>query len=205
MGACTFHVVATGSTPEDAFRRAGNEDRYENGHDPYSGGIGMKRRFILLRDTHADVLRLAERAIARARARSPWLVEQFQRVEARLRAAPEAGPAVLARALIDLQDERVDDPWGPAGCLVLSEPAPGRPLTQDEACAAARLKWGVDVTVEACPDNGSAVATVIRVTRPGGSQERAAVASAHGPSLEAARGALFDAPGRYLFFGWAKE
>lgn len=47
MGATNFWHTANGKTPEEAFRNARQEARYEHGHGGYSGTIAEKNSFVL--------------------------------------------------------------------------------------------------------------------------------------------------------------
>lgn len=92
MGANTFHnyvrrpvIAADAPSPQLAFDRLCDDDRYENGHS-YSGGIGMKQYF-----THITTVGSAK----------------------------EAG--ALADNLIEDSDPRIDDKWGPAGCITITD------------------------------------------------------------------------------------
>ncbi len=92
MGACTFMQMAIGSSARQAFEEACAQSRCEAEANPdfdghgYTGGIGEKSCFIMIPLPH-----------------------DFD---------PEA-PGALGREaqkLIDAEDPRIDDKYGPAGC-----------------------------------------------------------------------------------------
>lgn len=84
MGAYSFGNFGTGKSANEVFKSLAEQDRHENGHE-YSGGIGMKRSFVVI-----DV-------------------------------PSGKDPVQFANDLIDAGDARVDDKWGPAGCVKVSE------------------------------------------------------------------------------------
>lgn len=132
MGANTFIHIAEGRTADEAFDRARDDARYEHGHGGYSGSIAEKDRFVMIDDDGRAIKALATRAIKRERraikayremghrarydvAHHRAMLKQYQAVKraARVRMTP----VQIADALIDLDDPRVDDKWGPAGCI----------------------------------------------------------------------------------------
>ena len=85
MGAQQFVVIENGTSATDAFRRAVEHAKWENGGGGYSGTIAEKTSFVRI-------------------------------------ACPEGvDPVEHARALLDADDERVDDKWGPAGCIEVGD------------------------------------------------------------------------------------
>jgi|13_taG_2_1085334.scaffolds.fasta_scaffold05799_7 hypothetical protein len=63
MGACSFSLtfdVTTEKRFAKAFHAAADEDRYENGNDPYRGTIGQKRGWVMLSSTPVSKTRLEE-------------------------------------------------------------------------------------------------------------------------------------------------
>lgn len=85
MGAQTFTHTAKGTSAEEAFHRAVEEARCENGHGGYTGTIAEKDSFVTI-------------------------------------PLPEGRkPKEYARELIDEDDERIDDKWGPAGCIKVAD------------------------------------------------------------------------------------
>lgn len=210
MGACTFYETARGRSPEEAFQEAGDRHRHEYGHTSYSGGIGMKRGFVVIPDGREALLSKVEAAVARARRDNPHMVEHLERTLAALRADAAPAPEVLADALLDTDDVRVRDPWGPAGCIILRKADTVRPLSTAQALKLAREKWGEGVELETRRYKGGGEAAAWRPqTSPGafayGHPARECVARVHGASVPLARGALFAEAGTFLFFGWAKQ
>lgn len=94
MGACTFTDVAKGSTAKEAFENATSDARYEHGHGGYTGTIAEKHSFTIIPFT------------------SPSGAEK---------GTPEFRKEVgrYADQLIEDDDYRVTDKWGPAGCIDL--------------------------------------------------------------------------------------
>lgn len=87
MGADVFMNRGRGKDAKDAFRKIIEEDQYENGHRSYSGTISQKRDFVTI--TVPGVQGLPTPEVA----------------------------ASYANKLIDDEDRRIDDKWGPAGCI----------------------------------------------------------------------------------------
>jgi hypothetical protein len=84
MGACDFAVVARGKDAKDAFSRAVQDARYENGHGGYTGTIAEKHDFINVGT-----------------------------------AITEDAAFKRSQELLDADDKRISDKWGPAGCIVI--------------------------------------------------------------------------------------
>jgi hypothetical protein len=87
MGAETFEQWGTGKTAKEAFKSAYDEACYDFGHRGYTGSMAEKDDFVLISAPH------------------PINVANDEEVEE------------YARKLVDECDERVDDKWGPAGCI----------------------------------------------------------------------------------------
>jgi hypothetical protein len=82
MGATTFMTLASGATPQEAFKRAVAQAQYDHGHDGYSGTLAEKYNFAIVGEA-ADI----------------------------------HTAQIMADRMIDDEDPRIDDKWGPAGCL----------------------------------------------------------------------------------------
>lgn len=97
MGATEFMARAEGVDATSAFRAAREEAAWEHGHGGYTGTIAEKQTFAMIRVP--DVVGL-----------------------------PTAAAAVAyARHLIDEDDRRIRDKWGPAGCIeYVNDVAPGK-------------------------------------------------------------------------------
>lgn len=87
MGACTFAVVEKGKSAQDAFDRATAGARYEYGHGGYTGTIAEKDEFVMIKPDQDT---------------TNWLNVDFSN---------------FADKLIEHEDPRIDDKWGPAGCI----------------------------------------------------------------------------------------
>jgi hypothetical protein len=92
MGACTFGVRRKGETAREAFSAAVSDAQHENGHGGYSGTIAEKSTFVMI---DAGTPPEGEDPVR-------WRVRQ-------------------AGDLLDRGDPRVDDKWGPAGCVKLGD------------------------------------------------------------------------------------
>jgi hypothetical protein len=92
MGAETFSQVAHGKTAQDAFNTAQEQARYDYGHAGYTGTIAEKCDFIMLKV-------------------SPEKLEE-------LKAKPYC---YYDYSGDDPLWEKVDDKWGPAGCIDLQD------------------------------------------------------------------------------------
>ena len=92
MGADVFFTRATGSDANAAFASEVDDASYESGHGGYTGTIAEKHSFVLI-------------AV-------PDTFEASQPdVDARARR--------YAESLIEASDPRVNDKWGPAGCIAV--------------------------------------------------------------------------------------
>ena len=87
MGACTFAVVEKGKSAQDAFDRATADARYEYGHGGYTGTIAEKDEFVMIKPDQDA---------------TTWNEGEF---------------FAYAYMLIEADDPRIDDKWGPAGCI----------------------------------------------------------------------------------------
>ncbi len=100
MGANTFETKAKGKTSELAFRAAVDGAAWDYGHGGYTGTIAEKHSFVLIRDTPQSIA-----------AKLPANEEELRHrlFSGDVTAIPEA--------LICLGDPRINDKWGPAGCV----------------------------------------------------------------------------------------
>lgn len=90
MGANTFYAEAEGATAQDAFSKAVDDAAFEYGHGGYTGTIAEKDTFTMIEvpaSYKPDALTLFYRACS------------------------------YAVDLLEERDRRVDDKWGPAGCI----------------------------------------------------------------------------------------
>lgn len=90
MGACDFYYTETGKTAQEAFGKAVSQAQWEHGHGGYTGTIAEKHDFVEIRERLDPALPVRERlALARA----------------------------VAHKMVGDGDRRIDDKWGPAGCI----------------------------------------------------------------------------------------
>ena len=113
MGASEFYVVASGKTAQDAFRAARDAARGDSeGEEGYSGTIYEKDYFVMVDDK-------PEAVAARVRAKMPESSDRARRLEQL--ADPKKAARAVAGALVDLEDQRIDEKTGPAGCIPMGE------------------------------------------------------------------------------------
>jgi hypothetical protein len=93
MGASTFLNIAKGKTAQEAFTTAREQALYDYGHSGYSGTIAEKSSFVVVPFKGNSELRTDN-------------IKEARR---------------FADGLIDAGDPRIDDKWGPAGCIDLGE------------------------------------------------------------------------------------
>jgi hypothetical protein len=93
MGACTFFTDAAGATAQEAFDKAVSDAAWECGHGGYTGTIAEKQEFVVIPcPILSSISADAQRSVAMG----------------------------YAQGLIESGDPRVDDKWGPAGCIQYS-------------------------------------------------------------------------------------
>lgn len=90
MGATTFMQESKGRSAAEAFSQARERALHQHGHSGYSGTIAEKDEFVVIA-MPAD-----------------WMPDETDRAKAAKK---------YADALIDAEDKRVNDKWGPAGVL----------------------------------------------------------------------------------------
>lgn len=100
MGADTFMVTADGNTAKQAFDDAVDDALYEYGHGGYTGTIAEKDSYLHI-------------SLPQGLRKNPPL----EKITA------------YAEDLIEKCDSRIDDKWGPAGCLLVKQGADGEPNT----------------------------------------------------------------------------
>lgn len=94
MGAATFVNVTEGKDANQAFAKARDAAAWENGHGGYTGTIAEKREFVMI-DPAKDGADTTD-----------WSQVNYEE---------------YAYSLVNEGDPRVDDKWGPAGCIQLSD------------------------------------------------------------------------------------
>ena len=116
MGGTTFFTHGEGKTPEEAFKAARDKALYDYGHRGYTGTIAEKTSFVVIKDTLEDVKKRVTQRLSQAR--DSWEKSGLERLLKSMERI-KAPHAQVAEALIELCDPRVDDKWGPAGCIKL--------------------------------------------------------------------------------------
>ncbi|MBD3262054.1 MAG: hypothetical protein GF334_10390 [Candidatus Altiarchaeales archaeon] len=140
MGADTFFVRVKGKTARDAFREAVEDARHWSGHGGYTGTIAEKSDYVMITPNTARLQEhfKAELRVERQRLRelrksthihNQWNIELCEKRIKDL--APKARrkrhtPDEVANALIDMDDRRICDKWGPAGCIDLTPKLTGK-------------------------------------------------------------------------------
>lgn len=127
MGADEFVIMASGRTAAAAFNSAVREAKYENGHGGYTGTIAEKHSFVMIDDTAQNVIARLDKKAAKPfnKTENEWQSEESHAREAefakKLADALRRDPKdyrLIARALLnELDDPRVSDKWGDAGCI----------------------------------------------------------------------------------------
>jgi hypothetical protein len=95
MGADSFVDRGRGKDAKDAFRKVTDEARYEHGHGGYSGTIAEKHEFVMISVPKVQGLPTEKQA-----------------------------SEYIDKIMYDEMDPRIEDKWGPAGCI---EFAPEKP------------------------------------------------------------------------------
>ena len=96
MGAETFCRIGTGATAKAAFNDLVEDARYQNGNGGYSGTIAEKTEFKVIVPGDLPALFTDDQA------RRQWFYARADRY-------------------IDENDRRINDKWGPAGCMVIKD------------------------------------------------------------------------------------
>jgi hypothetical protein len=91
MGASTFVMTSTGKTANAAFKNAVKQAEYDYGHAGYTGTIAEKTSFVMI-ETPKNID-----------------TKDMNQVD------------TFISKLINESDERIDDKWGPAGCIQLDK------------------------------------------------------------------------------------
>jgi len=99
MGAVDFSHFAKGKTAQEAFIAARDQAHYDHGHAGYTGTIAEKHSFVMIPFQPPEPEQNADPQAILKRRRA--MAEDF------------------AYTLIDDDDRRIVDKWGPAGCIDL--------------------------------------------------------------------------------------
>ena len=115
MGADTFFTRSTGKNAKEAFSKAVQDAKHESGHGGYTGTIAEKSTFVMINDSLDDVKRniLNKMKFAQGTEMQSLELLHDRFVEDDKSSVPE----LIANTLIDLDDQRISDKWGPAGCI----------------------------------------------------------------------------------------
>lgn len=139
MGAVTFFVRIKGKTARDAFREAVEDARHWSGHGGYTGTIGEKSDYVMITPNLARLQEHFKKELKEARntlkqlkkqKEAPaWGIEVLERrikdLASKARRKKHTADEV-ANALIDMDDRRICDKWGPAGCIDLTPKLTGK-------------------------------------------------------------------------------
>lgn len=133
MGASTFVEVAVGPTVKEAFDRITDQARYEHGHGGYTGTIAEKhgfREFALPEVSGLSPSNLAEfclNGIYEDDGDEAWTPHAGSRiVDGKWVANPTVTIPPTHRADLRRIAESVDDKWGDAACVEITNTEEGR-------------------------------------------------------------------------------
>jgi hypothetical protein len=136
MGGNTFFTTAEGRTADDAFRTAVSQAQWEYGHGGYTGTIAEKASdgFVMIADNGSQVSERIRAEKKRLQAAIRRTTDKFEKNSLRWRLTDlrtiklkkRMSPREIASALMDLRDRRVDDKWGPCGCIDLTPNLTGK-------------------------------------------------------------------------------
>jgi hypothetical protein len=116
MGAADFITTAQGKTADEAFRAAVAEAKRRYGHRSYTGSIAEKRAYVEL-NVAAECAKATGRLRTLLVEGGAWEGSEYVRSLVTRVGYGEA--RALADALLVLEDSRIAEKWGPAGCLHL--------------------------------------------------------------------------------------
>jgi hypothetical protein len=135
MGATTFGVVVKAKTAEAAFRIAVEGAQYQRGHGGYTGTIAEKGSFITItpdakaiaqakrkvrENLKAELARLTAEGPAVEGSQTARRIADAKRLLAGRSEVHGLALYAIADGLIQAADPRVDDKWGPAGCIEIA-------------------------------------------------------------------------------------
>lgn len=231
MGAADFQNFGKGFSPDEAFRDLVEHARHEHGHGGYSGTIAEKRSFVMVIADGSAVAPLREKRLAHlAETLREWQAakvggkvgtqwsytyvdsekqkgEKIAAIESEIATLQKGGMTkglamAYANHLMETNDRRVSDKWGPAACIIIREPSIKK-YSAAEAAKLAQAKWGekgtVTIKTQRATKGGQAYAYANLVTKTYQTQ----VGYASGKDVEDARNKLLSEPGEYFFFGLA--
>lgn len=133
MGGNTFEEISFGKDARDAFSKAIDEARHFHGHGGYTGTIAEKSSYTFITDTFSEMKKRIKAKMSRVRDeiraekakrkkdRDTFalndLREELVRLQYANRIKASSGAFGLANMLTEMNDRRIDDKWGPAGCI----------------------------------------------------------------------------------------
>ncbi len=134
MGAVEFYEVAHGETAQEAFTVAVQYRQHIDGHGGWTGTIAEKTDFILITESRTDLREKIDRRIQDGRKLLRRMrlfndddpeVRDLREEIKELRLCHQglkrgAGPYDIANILLRLDDGRVSEKYGPAGCIDLT-------------------------------------------------------------------------------------
>lgn len=149
MGAYDFTSTATGKNPGDAFSAAREQALYDYGHAGYTGTIAEKYEYVFIDDSWKDLkarfvreLKEAQAAVKaavggsgnessreyhkRAYESKDVYLKRLRFKVNELRALRDKCKARMsgyekADILMEVSDDRINDKWGPAGCIEVAK------------------------------------------------------------------------------------
>lgn len=116
MSAAPFYSYAAGPTAQEAFAAAVAKAAEEYGTRGYTGSLAEKREHVMIPDTLEQV---KARLLDAPPERHSFALERVVRAE--LLQSPRLKAQAIAFALISLDDGRIFDRFGPAGCIAVEE------------------------------------------------------------------------------------
>lgn len=90
MGACDFYTNGKGNSAKEAFNAAVDQMQWDRGHGGYTGTIAEKSSFVMITPP------------------SPFSADEKEAAQQAMQ---------LAEQLMADDDKRIEDKWGPAGCI----------------------------------------------------------------------------------------
>lgn len=101
MGAATFTNIGRGINARAAFNSVTQEAQHEHGHGGYSGSIAEKGSFVIIPDSEVK--------------------EIIRNVDHHNKSSLKDLALAAANFLMDNDDDRISDKWGPAGCIKVKD------------------------------------------------------------------------------------
>ena len=115
MGADSFYHTARGATAKEAFAKARADAQFQHGHGGYTGTIAEKTTFEVIEVPADFVPPDRTRYDAVTRTRVPVVYDPADDP------LGDTRRTAYAEHLMQAEDPRIDDKWGPAGAILLKE------------------------------------------------------------------------------------